>query len=345
MRASALTLAALLAACGSPRINNDGGIDPHGDDAGTTSDCRADSDCGAAQVCVNCGGVGQCTPGCRDRAQCGVNEICQLGTVCERCPCPPGWCVIDPCRDEDMDGFVPTTDPFVTCPGKQKGDCADRNKDVRPGAAELCTNYLDDNCDDLRDERDPSCVCPAGQAKCGSSWECGIGTAQCQKGCCQACYDRGQPPNCFSFGYCAQPYGINPYSGCSYGWLCDACSGCPMTVSQVCAVNGSTYDNSCLLQLRHTRELHTGACLPGEGVHCRAPGQPGLDGGCGSSDTMYCRDACPMGTSCATGVCTKKGACLIDSDCPAGLATALEPCDAGTPAFSCVNNACQSVCR
>ena len=331
----------------------DGGKNPHGGDAGEqTTWCLADGECGAGQVCVNCDGTGACTPGCRADSQCAAREICQMGTVCQSCPCPPGWCVINPCRDDDSDGFVPGNDPTVTCPGKQKGDCDDRAPDVHPGAPELCKNYRDDNCDNLYDERDPQCECPSGQAKCGNSWECGgIGSQTCTKGCCDSCNVSDVKPNCNWGGgqYCAQRYGTNPYSGCSYGWLCDACGGCPTTVDPVCAVNGSSYDNACLLGLRYTKQLHVGACVPGEGMYCDGPsggGQAVLDGGCGPSGELYCRSSCPSATSCGYAQCTKKGACLADSDCPAGLAPPTPAvCDAGSPAMKCVANACVSVCK
>lgn len=350
-----LTVLSFGAACGKggvpridPPIKN-----PHGSDAGEqTTGCKSDSACGPALVCVNCDGVGECTPGCREDSQCGPREICQLGTVCQTCPCAPGWCVLNPCRDEDSDGFVPGNDATITCPGKQRGDCNDRAPDVHPGATELCKNYRDDNCDDLFDERDPSCTCPSGQARCGNSWDCGgVGTTSCNKGCCEACGNAGDTKPTCSFGsnqYCAQRYGTNPYSGCSYGWTCDGCGGCPSTVDPVCAVNGSSYDNACLMNLRYTKQLHKGACLPGEGMYCdgQSGGNTVLDGGCGPGPDLYCRSSCPNGTSCGYKTCTKKGACLLDSDCPAGLAPPTPAsCDAGAPALKCVANACVSVCQ
>lgn len=352
MRALLLsTVVVVAAACtnnGVPRVEIIP-IDPHGGDAGEqSSGCFADLDCGESQVCVNCGGVGQCAPGCRDKSQCGPRDICQLGTLCQSCPCPPGWCVIDPCRDEDGDGYVPGDDATVSCPGKQKGDCNDRAPEVHPGAPEQCQNWVDDNCDGKYDERDPACVCPGGQQRCGNSWECGsVGALACTKGCCSSCGDTGTKPTCSWGGgqYCAQHYGSNPYTGCSYGWVCDSCGSCPATVDPVCGVNGSTYDNACLMGLRYTKLLHRGACLPGEGMYCEGTGQPGLDGGCGGSGEYYCRRACPSGTSCGYSQCTQKGACVSDGDCPAGLPppTPAE-CDGGTAVLRCVDAACVSRC-
>ncbi len=344
-----LLVVALLTGCSpnAPRVERPE-IDPHGGDAGEqTTGCRSDAECGAGQVCVNCAGIGQCTPGCRADSQCGARDICQLGTQCQTCPCPPGWCVLNPCRDEDSDGFVPGDDPLATCPGKQKGDCDDRAPDIHPGATELCKNYRDDNCDDLYDERDPTCVCPSGQQRCTDSWHCGgIGTNQCNKGCCEACNTPSNPTCNFGGGsYCPRQYGINPYSGCSYGWTCDVCGSCGTTVDPVCAVNGSTYDNLCQLSLRSGRLLHAGACLPGESMYCDGQAGSGLDGGCGPSADLYCRQSCPTGTSCGFSQCTKKGVCLVDADCPAGVAPPPPAdCDGGTPVLRCVSNACVSSC-
>lgn len=346
-------VAAVLAACSSlgPRVEKPV-IDPHGNDAGDqTTGCMTDSECGASQVCVNCAGNGECAPGCRDASQCAAREICQLGTVCQACPCAPGWCVIDPCRDEDNDGFVPSDDVLLDCPGKQRGDCNDRAPDVHPGAAELCQNYRDDNCDGKVDERDSACVCASGKQHCTTNWDCGDpGGAGCVKGCCEPCANQtGTKPTC-NFGggnYCPQQYGVNPNTGCSYGWTCDSCGSCGATVDPVCGANGSTYDNTCLMQQRGTKLMHRGACLPGEGMFCQVANQPWvpLDGGCGSSGDFYCRSNCPAGSSCGSSVCTQKGACLTDSDCPAGLPLPTPAdCDGGAAVLRCVSNACVSRC-
>jgi hypothetical protein len=349
MRPLALALLTF-AACtnGVPHIDKPP-VDPHGQDAGLqTQGCMRDEDCGMAEVCVNCQGVGECTPGCSNSSQCDPRDICQLGTVCQTCPCPPGWCVLNPCRDDDGDGYVPGDDPTVTCSGKLKGDCDDRAPDVHPGAPELCKNYRDDNCDGLFDERDPQCVCPSGEQRCTTSWDCGApGGMGCTKGCCEPCANPGTKPTCdFGAGtYCAQQSGEDPTTGCTYGWACEYCGGCGVNIEPVCGVNGSTFDNSCYLQQRGVKLLHTGACLPGEGVYCELQGQPQLDGGCGPSGDFYCRQTCPNGTSCGAAQCTRKGACISDADCPAGLAAPPPAdCDGGTAALRCVNAVCVSRC-
>ncbi len=327
-------------------------INTHGDDAGEqTNGCLKDSDCGATEVCVNCGGTGECTPGCRDDSQClDPHNICQLGTVCQSCPCPPGWCILDPCRDEDADGYAAATDPGIVCP-IPTGDCDDLNPAVHPNAPELCTNYIDDNCDGITDEHDPACVCPMAEARCFSAFECGdIGVNACDKVCCTTCNGGVQKPDCSTEvggTYCAQPFGTNPVDGCNYGWSCDDCGSCSSDLNPVCSQNGSTYDNACLLGQANAVTLHDGACLPGEGILCLdSEGADSLDGGCDPGGTMYCRNACADGSSCESATCTKKGVCVLDTDCPAGLpAPTPKTCTVGSPTLACINSACVSVCR
>jgi hypothetical protein len=124
-----------------------------------------------------CGPREICDPmlGCRVIG-CVDDSVCQNGFVCdgiERClggTCIPGppldcndgvACTIDLCdeslggcfnvpQDRDGDGF---TDP--SCGGD---DCDDSNPTVFPGAFEVCTNMVDDDCDFDLDCDDASCA-------------------------------------------------------------------------------------------------------------------------------------------------------------------------------------------
>lgn len=61
-------------------------------------------------------------------------------------PPPPG------CLDADNDGYNAAQ---IDC---GQTDCDDTNADINPGAAEICTNGLDDNCNGLVDCQEPSCA-------------------------------------------------------------------------------------------------------------------------------------------------------------------------------------------
>src|SRR6185295_13709506 len=129
--------------------------------------------------------------------------------------------------------------------------------------------------------------------------------------------------------------GVDPQTGCRVTACVDDVI-CPQNYAPVCATNGQTYGNLCELNGANATQLHAGECVAGEGVDCSRS-----SGACGSSGTLYCRDACPF---CDAEIlrCTKVGVCVFSFDCPAGLAPPPAICpDGGVPQPSCVNNACQ----
>jgi hypothetical protein len=60
----------------------------------------------------------------------------------------------DECVDNDGDGYG---DPASSACTHPEQDCDDSNDDVNPGAAEICTGGIDEDCDDLIDSADPPC--------------------------------------------------------------------------------------------------------------------------------------------------------------------------------------------
>jgi len=58
------------------------------------------------------------------------------------------------CEDLDMDGYGDPASPVCPYHGL---DCDDSDPDVNPGAAEVCDNSTDDDCDALIDSDDPDC--------------------------------------------------------------------------------------------------------------------------------------------------------------------------------------------
>lgn len=123
----------------------------------------------AACATVSCTESARCagTPDdslCDDGDPCNGAERCDVASGCRLGP-PPSCndanvCTIDACMvdvgcvyepfDGDGDG-----EPSRTCGGM---DCNDANPMIVPGAAEVCDNGIDDNCDGVTDVAAPECA-------------------------------------------------------------------------------------------------------------------------------------------------------------------------------------------
>jgi hypothetical protein len=308
------------------------------------SGCLSDTECPAGMVCEGCSsGAFSCVPGCRSDSQCKPNHLCLGPVACASCPCPPGWCEVDPCLDLDNDGYVLSCDKNVVCGTKKLCDCNDQNPNVNPGRTEVCSNGLDDNCDGVPEWNDPACgYCPGGQNKCTSTFACkAIGSLTCSNGCCTECPSLA-PPQCPT-GKCLASGGLNPATGCNNAPFCVDCGVCPENVAPVCGVNGATYNNACNAQVANVLVLHDGACLSGENLSCNFF-PVGSTAGCGTKGDMYCRDACPQCGGLGQNRCTKLGVCAWDGDCPAGKASLHCP-DGGVALERCVDHACVADCK
>ncbi len=122
---------------------------------GVDEDCT-DGDLICTCTCLDVDGDGyyalSCAdPGCSPRTDCddtnanrhpGAAEICGNG-VDEDCNGSDQVCACT-CADADGDGYYPTTCTNASC--QPKGDCNDQNENVHPGAIEICSNGLDDDC-------------------------------------------------------------------------------------------------------------------------------------------------------------------------------------------------------
>ncbi len=126
---------------------------------GMDTDCCPDSD-GDGYTDVACGGLdcndgnANVSPGALESCGDLVDNDCNGNTDCDDQSCTghPACCA-----DADGDGY---TD--VACGGT---DCRDDNGAVNPGAAEICDDSQDNNCNDLTDCAEQSCAgvggCPA----------------------------------------------------------------------------------------------------------------------------------------------------------------------------------------
>lgn len=314
-------------ACGSDRgfqVENTSTIPP------SDSACAVDDDCGAGLLCEACGdGFKTCVPGCRDDAQCGANMICDHNVECLSCPCPSGWCDLDPCRDLDGDGYAAALEG--ECPGKIIGDCNDGLASVHPGGRERCNNGQDDDCNGLKDRKDPACreTCDQGFGFCSNSRYC-RNDQFCERGCCEQCPAVMTPPcndGILTGGLDAK--------GCTAPYVCvdpSACSGQPY--NPVCGRNFGTYENACQAALAGTRVLHSGACTSYEGEPC--------DDTADCAYTSFCRNIAEDGGDDFR--CVQRGTCTTASDC-AFVQNPLRCSDAGVAKYTCESEQCVGRCE
>lgn len=326
------------AACG-PSIDSGLAVGNERGPTVLTASCTADEGCPAGMVCEGCHGAHEaiCIPGCRTNAQCTApNHVCRGPVQCATCPCPPGWCELDPCRDLDADGFAFTNDPAIECPGKQKGDCNDLNKAVFPGAAERCANGVDDDCDGKTDRFDESCLrCLNDSVACESDLTvCGVtspGTLKCSDGCCQSCPEVTDP--LCSSSELRVGGGLDLVTGCRVARVCipRTCA----TTDRVCGTDFATYASECTARLAGATVLRTGSCVWNEGMPC-AREDVGQQGSCVTNQVCL--------TDAISGPrCVLRGTCRDASDCPAGQVFAL-CADGGSPGFTCVRGQCVPGC-
>ena len=292
------------------------------------SGCEGDIDCPTGMLCESCGdGFQTCVPGCRNDAQCGSNMICSHDVQCLSCPCPSGYCDLDPCRDLDRDGYAAALTGL--CPGKQIGDCNDGVRATHPGGKERCANGQDDDCDGRTDARDDECrdVCDPGFGFCATSLYCGE-QRFCEEGCCEPCVRRVDPV--CGPGACLVTGGLDE-KGCTAAAVCSPCNSCTgLNIAPVCGKNFATYDNRCLADAAGTTVMHDGECARGEGLTCEA-----------RSDCPFnqiCRDFADAGLRCA-----RVGTCTVDADCEA-VTSVLACGDAGIAPWFCRDQKCAALC-
>lgn len=100
-----------------------------------------------------------------NQSQCETSEDCNKDSVCNK---QQGKCVKE---DNDGDGW------------SSARDCDDNNKNVYPGAPEICDNGVDDNCNKTKDETPCECI-EGSERPCGISdkGECTKGIQRCERG-------------------------------------------------------------------------------------------------------------------------------------------------------------------
>jgi len=236
------------------------------------NECTDDSCDSADGSCIHTNN----TAPCDDSNTCTMNDTCSNG-VCSGEP-----------TDLDGDGFV-----RAACGGL---DCDDGDENVNPGVFEgphdspLCSDTIDNDCDNLSDGDDPGCVPCSIDDDCQNGNVCD-GQEICQDGDCLP----GTPLDCDDDNPCTDDgcnfetgcYNLNNTDPCDDGDLCtltDVCQGgsCVGTNPVTCTALDQCHD--------------VGTCNPETG-QCSNPTKP--DG-----EACDDNDLCTNTDTCQGGVCS-----------------------------------------
>jgi len=136
------------------------------------------------------------------------------------------FCTTQPaCNDSDADGYGNPGDS--SCTNGSATDCNDNSRSINPGAAENCTDGIDNNCNNLVDAQDPNAInCPV---------ECIDADGDGYDGNCSPvdCADNNPDVNPGAYEVCDD----NTDNDCNGKADCadSACSGDPACVLEFCA--------------------------------------------------------------------------------------------------------------
>lgn len=240
--------------------------------------------------------------------------------------------------DADGDGYV-----ALSAGGT---DCSPNDGTINPGAAEVCGNTFDDDCDTLTDCADSACAglaCDDGNA-CTVADTCGATCA----GTAVVC---NTPPGvCFGAGGscvggdggCAYPQ-LAAGTSCDAGMVCSNSGNCVPQDTEFDCTDGVTNDSDalvdcadpdCLANLCDAGLCTTGETCQGNGscgagvpVGCAAPANECLDAGvCNDSSGL-----CSYAPTPAGGACNDNNACVVNEQCNGAGACVGAPMTCNTP--------------
>jgi len=230
-------------------IDNDCDGDTDGADSGCAA-CNTDADCDDSNACngvescvanfcqpgtpLDCDDLNLCTTdscdpsaGCQyadNTLACDDSDACTMNDVCSN-----GVCAGVP-LDADGDSYVSDA-----CPGGD--DCDDADSAVNPGAAEVCDDTIDNDCDGDTDTADSACAACTSDPDCDDSNVCN-GVETCVAGFCQP----GTSLDCDDANPCTDD-SCDSVLGCvntNNTAACDDADAC--TVNDVCSNGTCTGD-------------------------------------------------------------------------------------------------------
>ena len=183
-------------------------------------------------------------------------------------------------------------------------------------------------------------MCTDQSQACNDASECAqgnqVGAVRCERGCCQAC-PVVEEPRCTG-DQIQVGGGLDPVTSCRVARTCVDWRSCQNTnYDPVCSTDFATYRNACQAAQAGATVLHRGSCVWNEGRPCSLT-PVGQEGACETG--QYCRLDAVAGKRC-----TKQSVCVVDADCPAGVA-GLPRCSADAGAtWSCHQGQCITQCR
>ncbi|MFH1474173.1 MAG: MopE-related protein [Candidatus Aenigmatarchaeota archaeon] len=206
---------------------------------------------GAEEVC--CDEIdNDCDGNVDEDCECSIDEDCNDENACTIDQCVDGFCTYINAENNTVcdDGNSSTVNDICTlglCNGEDDDDgdtygdddCDDSNSEVNPGATEVCTDSIDNDCDDLVDCDDDSCSGNAacvpstpslgggvfigggtgpniycGDDKCESVEDCSKCPEDCLKENQVCCGEDSFDGSCCADADCGEGYFCNPSKAC-----------------------------------------------------------------------------------------------------------------------------------